>query len=114
MIVIDPTQPITLDVIRDVSTEVYKLQLGPDGVKSMLTTDMENDPTDNGAKLRRRAIYLDRVVRDVLEVLGYQVRERKPQTKREKSGIADPDHPLGAMIKTEDGEWVDSTDNNSG
>lgn len=109
MITLDPAQPITLDQIRDIAEAAYRLQLGADGVKSMLAKDAEDDPSDNGAKLRRRAIINDRIVRDVLEVLGYKVRERVPQTKRERAGIADPDHPLGAMTKGPDGEWIDPT-----
>lgn len=114
MIRLDPQAVVTLDQIRDVSEGVYRLQLGPDGVKSMLAKDAETNPTDNGAKLRSRAIVNDRVVRDVLEVLGYRVRERVPQTKREKQGIADPAHPLGAMVPGAGREWNDPTEHKSG
>lgn len=86
---LDPHRPVTLDQIRDVSEAVYRLQLGVDGVKSMLRIDAEADPADNGAKLRRRAASYDRTVKDVLEVLGYQVPKREAPKRKEVVGLFD-------------------------
>lgn len=95
----DPHAPVTPAMIRDVSEAVFRLQLGPDGLKSMLRVDAEVDPNDNGARLRRRAEGYDRTTRDYLEVLGYQVPQRTPLPPRKRVAGLDPGYAI--VVKTE-------------
>jgi hypothetical protein len=63
-----PVPPRDVEAITDISVEVYKLALGPRGVRSMLAADK-----DGGVKLRNRAKVKNTETARYLTVLGIPV-----------------------------------------
>ena len=63
------------EAITDISVEVYKMALGPAGVKSMLAQD-----NDDGVKLRNRAKVRNPTTVMYLRVLGLPIPRLPPGT----------------------------------